>query len=203
VSSFTREKRQASWKIRVPVGRFDDFLAAVDKLGELKKRHLSSQDVTQEFYDLEAQINNKQQEEKRLLKHLADSTGKLEEILTVEKELSRVRGEVERMQGRLRYLGNMAAMSTVTITASEIHDYKPPVDPTFATLVSRSFSDSMGNLLALGKAIVLFVVVVGPWLVAFAVVLLPAWLIMRWIKRLLGVSGAPAPPLLTPRPPAP
>src|SRR4051812_49495921 len=92
--SYSQQQRQATWKVRVPVDRFDAFLAEVGRLGELQKNHLDSQDVTQEYYDLDARIANKQQEEKRLLKHLADSTGKLEDILAVERELSRVRGEI-------------------------------------------------------------------------------------------------------------
>lgn len=96
--------RTGTWKVRIPVAKFDAFMASVSKLGELQHTHIDSQDVSQEYYDLEARISNKQQEEKRLLKHLADSTGKLEDILAVERELSRVRGEIEQMQGRIRYL---------------------------------------------------------------------------------------------------
>ena len=110
----------------MPVDRFDAFVGQVSRLGEVRTSHVGSQDVTEEFFDLEARIRNKQEEEKRLLKHLADSTGKLEDILKVESELSRVRGEVEQMQGRLRFLANRADLSTVTITATEWKDYTPP-----------------------------------------------------------------------------
>ncbi len=92
----------------MPVDRFDSFVSAVSQIGEVRTNHVGSQDVTEEYYDIEARIRNKQEEEKRLLKHLADSTGKLEDILSVERELTRVRGEVEQMQGRLRFLANRA-----------------------------------------------------------------------------------------------
>src|SRR3954454_18684487 len=133
--SYSQQQRQATWKVRVPVDRFDTFLAEVGRLGELQKNHLDSQDVTQEYYDIEARIANKQQEEKRLLKHLADSTGKLEDILAVERELTRVRGEIEQMQGRIRYLSNVTAFSTITIRATELIDFTPPIRPTFGTQV--------------------------------------------------------------------
>ena len=103
------------------------------------RNHVGSQDVTEEYVDLEARIRNKREEEKRLLKHLADSTGKLEDILAVEKELSRVRGEAEQMEGRLRFLADRAELSTVTIEASEWKDFKPPVAATFRTQVGRTF----------------------------------------------------------------
>lgn len=175
-SSQADAQRFASWTIRIPVERFDGFLAAVSRLGELQKSHLDSQDVTMEFYDLEARITNKQQEEKRLLKHLADSTGKLEDILAVERELTRVRGEIEQMQGRNRYLGNLSALSTVTLTVSEIRNYVPPVRPTFAGQVARTFHESLETLIGFGKAVVLLVVALAPWLP----LLLIAALLIRW-----------------------
>ena len=90
------------WKIRVPVDQFESFVQKVVALGELERTLRTSQDVTEEYYDIEARIKNKKVEEERLLKHLEKSTGKLEEILAVEREISRVRGEVERLQGRLQ-----------------------------------------------------------------------------------------------------
>src|SRR5262249_42003483 len=115
LSNQSGARGQGSWKVRVPVDAFDAFLEGVARLGELQRVHRDSQDVSMEYYDVEARISNKQQEEKRLLKHLADSTGKLEDILNVERELSRVRGEVEQMQGRLRFLADQTTLSTVTI----------------------------------------------------------------------------------------
>ena len=87
-SSLTSTQRQAMWRVRVPVDQFDAFVESVSRLGEVKQQHIGSQDVTAEFVDIEARIRNKQEEEKRLLKHLSDSTGKLEDILAVEREIA-------------------------------------------------------------------------------------------------------------------
>ena len=130
-SSVTASQRRGTWRVRVPVDQFHAFVSAVSRLGEVRTNHVGSQDVTEEYLDLEARIRNKREEEKRLIKHLADSTGKLDDILAVEKELSRVRGEVEQMEGRLRFLANRTELSTVTIEALEWKDYKPPVAATF------------------------------------------------------------------------
>ena len=85
--------------MRVPPGRFVELLVTAQRLGEVRRVISDSQDVSEEYYDVEARIRNKQQEETRLLAHLQDSTGKLDEILAVERELARVRGEVEQVQG--------------------------------------------------------------------------------------------------------
>ena len=183
VSGSAGGQRRGMWKVRVPVDRFDAFLAAVAKLGELQKNHVDSQDVTEEFYDIEARIANKQQEEKRLLKHLGDSTGSLEDILAVEREISRVRGEIEQAQGRLRYLANVSALSTVTVTASELRDYKPPISPAFSTQIGRTFFNSVELLVDLGKGLVLLVVAGLPWLPVVALIAWPLWRLMRRLPR--------------------
>jgi hypothetical protein len=184
-SSYTQAQRRATWTVRIPVERFDPFLAAISRLGELAEHHVDSQDVTQEYYDVEARISNKQQEEKRLLKHLADSTGKLEDILAVERELTRVRGEIEQMQGRIRYLRDVSALSTVTITATEIRDYTPPVAPTFATQIARTFRSSLDGLIDFSKSIILVVVAVVPWIPMLLILaLLILWLTRRMRARI-------------------
>lgn len=70
-------------------------------------------------------IRNKQQQELRLLKLLDSATKSLEEIFRVEQEVSRVREEVERMQGRLRVLQDVTALSTITLQIHEIDKYRP------------------------------------------------------------------------------
>ena len=183
-----RSRRHATWKARVPVEKFDSFLATVIELGELERNHVDSQDVTQEYYDIDARIKNKQQEEKRLQKHLDESTGKLTDILAVERELTRVRGEIEQMQGRIRYLTNVSALSTVTITVTEIKNYTPPVAPTFAAQISRTFSNSVENLVRFGRTVVLAVVAITPWVPILVVVAL----MLLWLARRLRKALRPA-----------
>lgn len=156
--------RHGTWKVRVPVDAYGAFLKAAAALGELVSLRADSQDVSEEFYDLDARQAAKKVEEARLLKHLADSTGKLEEILAVERELSRVRTEIERMQGRLRAIANLTTLATVTIAASEIKGYVPPQAPTLATRVDRTFAASLGSLRQFGEAVLIGVVAVAPWL---------------------------------------
>ena len=174
--------RSGRWVVRIPVDRLDSFEDGILALGELEKRHRDSRDVTEEYYDLDARIKNKQVEEARLLKHLADSTGSLKETLEVERELSRVRGEVEQFQGRLQLLANLTSLTTVTVALAERDRYIPAAAPTFATRVSRTFSASIQNLLILGEGLTLLVVGLVPWMPVAAVVGLPLWLVVHRIR---------------------
>jgi prepilin-type N-terminal cleavage/methylation domain-containing protein len=178
-SGQTYAPRVGTWRVRVPVDHFDAFVGAVSRLGEVRQSHVNSQDVTEEYVDLGARLRNKQEEEKRLLKHLSDSTGKLEDILSVERELSRVRGEVEQMQGRLQFLSNRAALSTVTIEAMEWKDYMAPVPTTLPAQVGHTFFNSLDALSTFGRALLLLLVALVPWLPFIVLGLL----LVRWLIR--------------------
>lgn len=181
--------RSGHWRVRVPVERFQEFLRSAVELGVPDKNTTEAKDVSEEYYDLEARLKVKRSEEERLLKHLEKSTGKLEDILAVERELTRVRGEIERMDGSIRKLANLSEMSTATIVMREDKDYVPPQSPTFGKSVTSSFSSSLDSLIRFGKGTVVVLAALVPWLAALAVIAIPGWLIVRWrIARHRGAS---------------
>ena len=170
--------RRGSWTVRVPLAQFDGFVAEVEKLGELERNSRDSQDVTEAYADLEARLKNKQASEARLLSHL-ERSAVLKDTLELERELSRVRGEIEQVQGQLNVLKNKSDLATVTLTLIERQGYTPPLKPTFVARVLRTYDHSWQSLVACGQALALFGVAISPWLVAAAVVAIPAWLFTR------------------------
>jgi hypothetical protein len=177
------QPRNGRWTVRVPVDRFAEFVAAVRQLGEVRSINSTSDDVTAEYYDIEARIRNKQQEEERLLKLLAEATGKLEEILAVERELSRVRGEIEQAQGRLRMLKDVTDLTTVTVSVTEIKNYVPEEAPTYLTRVRRAFSASTMTLVSAAQGLSLVAVALVPWLPVPLVLVLIVLAIRRLRRR--------------------
>lgn len=172
--------RSGNWTVRVPVGRFDDFKSGAVSLGELQSTRTDSQDVTEEFYDVAARLRNKKVEEQRLLRHLDRSTARLEDILAVEREISRVRGEIEQMEGRIRLLSNQTELTTITLHLNEVYGYVPTERTTFLSRVARTFAtsiDKMGQFFA-GLALVL--VALTPWLALLLVVSVPFY---AWYRR--------------------
>lgn len=164
VGGASGSQRTGTWKVRVPVENYEAFMAGAARLGELQSSNSSSQDVTAEYYDVAARIKNKQVEEARLQELLKRATGKLSEILQVEKELSRVRGEIEQLQGRIRVLASLSSLTTITISMREIKDYVPPAPPTFSTEIARQFNGSLSVMRAAGKGLVLLSAALLPWL---------------------------------------
>jgi hypothetical protein len=172
--------RRGQWTLRVPVDRYDAFLLAARELGQLENVISDSQDVTEEYYDVEARIRNQKQEETRLLDLLSKATGKLDEVLAVERELARVRGEIEQMEGRLRVLGSLTTMSTVTLDVREIKDYVPEEAVTYGTRVRRAWQGSTAALAATSKTVSIVLVALLPWI---GVLLLPTLLVVVAFRR--------------------
>jgi len=178
--------RSGEWTIRVPVERYAEFLTAVKELGEVHHVSTDSTDVSEEYYDLESRIRNKKKQESRLLELLADATGKLEEVLSVERELARVREEIERMEGRVRVLDDLTTLTTVTLRINEIKDYMPEQAPTYATRVRRAWSGSMDTLVSTAKTVSIAVVAAVPWVAVLLVPVILLVLLLRIRRRRRG-----------------
>lgn len=175
--------RRGTWKIRIPVQRFDEFVAAAKGFGELINASTTSEDVSEEYFDVEARIRNKTKEEERLLKLLDDRTGKLADVLEVERELSRVREETERMQGRMRVLADQTTLTTVELVVTELRNYEPPQAADLTTRVRRAFSQSLDGLREFGEVLLVGGVALAPWLPVIFVALLPIVWLGRRIRR--------------------
>src|SRR5439155_1557826 len=109
----------ASLEVKVPAERFDEALAGLAPIGKLESVNVNAEDVGEEFTDVTARVENARRLESRLIQLLATRTGKLKDVLDVEQELARVREEIDRYEGRLRYLRAHAALSTFTIYVHE------------------------------------------------------------------------------------
>lgn len=172
-------KRSGSWTLRIPVSRFNDFREAVKKLGDLVRYTSDAKDVTEEYFDLEERIKNKEGELARLRKLYEQGQGKLDEILTVQRELNRAILELDQLKGRHRLLDNLTEMTTITVRLQESGTYLPKETPPFDSTIDKTFSGSWWLLVQVGKAIVLVAVALAPWLPPIALVTLSIW----WLRR--------------------
>jgi Domain of unknown function (DUF4349) len=202
--------RSIHWKVRIPVEQFDSFVNSVVSLGELERNNRTSQDVSDQYYDLEARIKNKKVEEQTLNKILQERSGKLEDVLKIEIELSRVRGEIEQLEGKIRVLENLSSLATLTLNIREREKYAPPapVVAGFGTQISRTWDGSITNLVDLGKAIVLWTVSWAIWVPFYLVGAILAWILGRkliraFIRNLPRLIALARTPLTRPRAPTP
>lgn len=182
------QQRGGRWLVRVPTEQFRPFLDAAASWGVAQRREVQAEDVGEEFVDLTARLKNKQQLESRLLELVAERTDAVKDVIAMEAELSRVREEIERIQGRLRYLSDRIALTTIDITAYERREYQPPQAPTFPQRVAGTFFQSIEMLQNFGEMCVISLVAMAPWLLALLVLVTP----LVWLGRRRAVVPDPA-----------
>lgn len=111
--------------IRVPKENFRAAVSEIETYGKVLNERAFSEDVTEEYIDLKARLENLKRQEERL-REILNMAKTVEEVLEVEKELERVRGQIESLQGRINYLERSVAMSVITVSLTEP---PPPFTP--------------------------------------------------------------------------
>jgi hypothetical protein len=174
ISSGNDQMHTATLEIKIPASHFDDAINGLQPIGSLESVSVSAEDVGEEFVDVAARAENGHKLEQRLIDILGTRTGKLSDVLAVERELARVREDIERQEGRMRYLRTRAAMSTLSVT---VHEKAPVVAGTgsFGVLADafrqawRNFIGFMASLIA----------AMGVLLPLAAIVAVIGWLVWR------------------------
>src|SRR5438128_3312198 len=168
--------RSATLEVKIPADRFEDGLGGLAALGKLESVNANAEDVGEEFTDVTARMTNARRLETRLIELLATRTGKLKDVLDVEHELARVREEIERYEGRLRYLRAHAVLSTLTIY---VHEPVPVVGRAGSSVIGEAFKQAWRNFVALVAACIRGLGIVIP----LGVLATAGWLsLRRWQK---------------------
>ena len=142
----TEQTHSATLEIKIPAARFDDAINGLQPIGHLESVNVSAEDVGEEFVDVAARAENGRKLEERLIDILGTRTGKLSDVLAVERELARVREEIERQEGRMRFLRTRAAMSTLAVT---VHEQLPVVAGTGSWgVLAEAFRQAWRNFIA-------------------------------------------------------
>jgi len=170
VSGGRDQIRQATLEVKIPSQRYDEAVGSLSTIGKVETVNSTAQDVGEEYVDVTARVTNARRLEDRLISLLANRTGKLDEVLRVDRELARVREEIERYEGRLRFLGARVATSTLTIT---VHEPSPlignnPGENPIAAALRRAWRNFVGLISAviasLGVLIPLGLVAWAGWI---------------------------------------
>lgn len=185
------EHRSGYWTARIPVSKYSDFIEAVSNLGVPTSQIQNAQDVTEEFVDIQARIENKKKLEQRIIQLLERPDDKIQHVIEVERELARVREDIERMEGRLRYLQDRTTMTTVTIRIREEKNYQPPQVPTLSNRVSSAWTNSLDNTRTFLENSLVFLVGNAIGLVLGFLALVLGFLILRrLVKKLFGAASS-------------
>jgi hypothetical protein len=178
VSGGVEATRSATLELKIPAARFDEAIGGLRPLGKVERVQVQAEDVGEEYVDLSARTANARRLEERLLGLLATRTGKLEDVLAVERELARVRQEIDTQEGRLRYLRSRAAVSTLNVT---VHEPRPLIgDYPRARPLREAFRDAWRNFIGFTAGLIAslgFLIPLG--LILAGIV----WLLRRYFPR--------------------
>ena len=180
-------RRTGVFTVKVPAARFQPTADAVSKLGVAVRNGTDSQDVTEEFVDVQARVRNLKVEEETFNRLLKDAAGRLDDVFKIREQIRQVRGDIERAEGRLKLLTALTALSTIQVVLREEANYvpptvePPPAPPTFGGRIGAAFAGSVDLLRQVGETVAIVVTAAAPWLPFVALAVLG----LRWLGRLL------------------
>lgn len=170
--------------LRVPAAKLEEILPDLELLGQVEGKNISGQDVTEEYYDTAARKVNLESQEKRLLE-LYNKAETVKDLLEIENELTRVRGEIESLQGRLNVLDNLISMATITVelrapgSISTGATLKEPL----GTRLKAAWRMGVNGLVNLSESLIVLVVVLLPYTPFLAAAYLVFYYIVKKRRR--------------------
>ncbi len=172
--------------LRIPSDRLDAALADLKKLGHVDSESMSGDEVSQQYVDLVARLTNARKTEQRLNDLILNRTGKISDVLEVERYRSETRGEIERMEAEKKNLENQVQFSTIRVTINEEYKAQLPSAPSSSgnqlwNAAVRGYTRLVNSILDVST----LVLIDGPTLLLWCAVLgLPAyWARKRWLRK--------------------
>lgn len=164
--------------IRIPSDRFEDAVDELRDIGRVESQYVDTQDVTDEFVDLQSRIRNARSAE-RVLLNLMDEASTIADTIRVQNQLERVQENIERMRGRLRVLDDQTSFSTLAVDVIEAG--APKEDPDEAGALAKAWRDAVDGFLGVVSAVI---VASGVLLPVAVMALVVALLVRRLRPRL-------------------
>ena len=163
-------RRSASYTLRVPSEKFAALMSSLSDIGNVPYTHTYTENVTAEYYDVQARLKALQAQETRLLE-MMEIAETVEDIITIEDKLTDVRYRIDSFQSSLNNWDRRVAYSTLNITVKEVQVYTPATVTkiTYGEELWRAFTDALQNAGQFFKDLLVFLVSSIPTLVILAV----------------------------------
>ena len=177
-SSDYSSSRSASYTLRIPSDKLDEFINVVETLGNVTYKNESVDDVTLQYVDVESHKKALETEQERLMA-LLEQAESVEDIITIENRLSDVRYELENYESQIRLLDNQIDYSTVYVDISEVSRVTDTGKQGFFEEVASRFSDSVYVVLMGLRGFAIGILGSLPILVVWGVILAVVVLLLR------------------------
>lgn len=176
------QSRQGYMTVRIPADKLGGVQQAIEELGKVKDAHTGTQDVTEEYVDRDSRLRNLQRQEERYLEIL-DGAKTTEDVLRVEKELVRVREQIEVLTGQLKYLDHQVNYATIYIQLQETKGLAEVTKPSFAKAIESAKTATQNSVNMILTAITMIIIAGGYLLPLIPIILLVGYLYYRWARN--------------------
>lgn len=189
----------ASYTLRVPSSRLDDFKLGAEAIGTVTSISTSSENITEKYYDIESRLKSLRTQEERLLA-LMEKSETLTDVIELEQALAEVTYEIESLTGSLRRYDSLVNYSTITVYLNEVVKYSEPVEVprTLWDRMGSRFMSTIDGMIEFGQDLLVLIVGLSPVLillaVLFCVIFFPLRAVLRRAKKKNSVPSAPAAP---------
>jgi len=182
--------------LRLPSATFGSILPRLRELGEITSETTNAADITAQYVDTSARLASSKALEKRLIELATERSGGIEAVLAVERELARVRGEIESYEGTMRQWNDQIAMSTLTLTLStRAPAIAAAAEPGLGQQVTDGFNSSIRALRDFGGWLAVSIIAFLPWLVLLIPgAVLGRRVLRRFVRLPEAIVHAPPPP---------
>ena len=187
--------RHASYTLRIPVDQLEAFKKGTDQIGTVASYSTSTENVTEQYYDIETRLKSLRTQEERLLK-LMEKSETLTDVIELENALSEVTYEIESLTGSLRRYDSLVEYSTVNVSLDEVVRYteQQEVPRTLWDRIRQQFSTSLSGLADFGQDFLVLLVGCSPVLILLAMLFCAIFFPLRHLLRRRSKKAPPAVP---------
>ncbi len=173
-------KKQGAITIRVASDKFDALVGELSKAGKVVNQNITGNDVTEEYMDSDARVKTQRELESRLLKLLEEKTASLSSVVEVEQKLAAVRENIERTEGRMKYLKDQASYSTITVSVYEPTLLQTSTGGGFFYELGDSVKRGLKGFTSILSGIITAIIALSPILAILGLVI---YIITRYVKK--------------------
>ncbi len=181
--------RFATITIRIPPARTNLMVSWLREQGMIQSENIKAEDVSEEYFDIQARLQNAKRLESRLLDMVQKNTGKLEDLILLEEKLGEVRENIEQMEGRIRNMDRLISLATLTLNV-QVQSSITVATPTFASRALYAWKNSLKALKEVSQSGLLALIAILPWILPVGLAVVILMFVFKGIRRVFRTRTA-------------
>jgi Domain of unknown function (DUF4349) len=181
--------RLATITIRIPPARTNLMVSWLREQGMIQSENIKAEDISEEYYDIQARLQNAKRLEARLLEMVQKNTGKLADLVLLEEKIGAVRENIEQMEGRIRNMDRLISLATLTLNV-QVQSSTTVTTPTFASRAIHAWKHSVKALKEVSQNGLLALIAILPWILPVTLAVFVLMFVFKMIRRVFRTRTA-------------